>query len=192
MNNYTYRLATLADLPTLRMLWRDFITETQIAYPGKMLDSLDTFTRSLAIALAQPKPQAFAFLCEQAGEPLAFLLYEIQHRTLGEPQSFGYIHAAYVDPGHRREGIIETIGALLGEHMLAQGIEHAELSTVPTNVWAGFAGFEPYEVRSHVAVAPGLVKLDKRQAMKHAERGNGLDHHPLAAEPAKLEKQEEP
>jgi Acetyltransferase (GNAT) family len=179
---YSFRLATLADLPTLRAFWRDFIAETEVHYPAKLLDSLDTFTRHVALALAQDKPQAFAFLCEQGDQPIAFLLYEIQRRTLGLPQTFGFIHAAYVDPGHRRAGIIEQIGALLGEHMLAQGVEYAELSTTPENIWTRFAGFTPYEVRSYVAVAPGLVTLDKRRAVKAAERGNGLDHQPLSAE----------
>lgn len=179
---YSYRLATLNDLPTLRTLWRDFIAETQVEYPMKLVESLDDFTRSLAMALAQAQPKAFAFLCEARGEPIAFLLYEIQHRSLGEPKTFGYIHAAYVLPLHRREGIIETIGTLLGEHMLAQGCEHAELSTTPGNVWTAFAGFTPYEVRSHVAVAPGLVTLDKRRAVKAPARGNGLDHDPISAE----------
>jgi GNAT superfamily N-acetyltransferase len=182
--NYSYRLATLNDLPTLRMLWRDFIAETQVGYPTNLDKYLDDFTRGVAMAFAQAEPKAFAFLCEAGADPIAFLLYEIQHRTLGEPRTYGYIHAAYVEPGHRREGIIETIGALLGEHMLARGIEYAELSTTPANVWAGFAGFEPYEVRAQVAVAPGLVTLDKRRAMKASERGNGLDHQPLSAESA--------
>jgi RimJ/RimL family protein N-acetyltransferase len=184
--NYSYRLATLADLPTLRALWRDFIVETDVPYPTNMLGSLDTFTRQIAIALAQAPARVFAFLAEEPGHgvPVGMLIYEIQGRMMGEPERFGFIHCAFVDPGHRRQGLTAELAALAAEHMLAQGLQQAEITTVPANAgWSAFAGFVPYETRSHVPIALGLARLDKRRARLAAERGNGLDvAAPLTAE----------
>lgn len=182
--NYSYRIATLSDLPALRMLWRDFITETEGAYPTNMLGSLDTFTRQLAIAMAQAPASVFAFLCEDGILPLGMLLYEIQFRSIGEPTRYGFIHAAYVHPAHRGHGITAQLAELTAEHMLAQKLLDCELSAHPDNKgWEAYAGFVPYEVRQHVALAQGLARLDKHRARKVRERGNGLDHEaPLSAE----------
>jgi RimJ/RimL family protein N-acetyltransferase len=182
--NYSYRLATLSDLPTLRALWRDFIVETNVPYPLNMLGSLDTFTRQIAVALAQVPCKVFAFLAQDAGAtPIGMLIYEIQHRVMGEPQRFGFIHAAFVDPAYRHQGVTAELASLAAEHMLAQGLDQAEVTTVPENAgWSAFVGFVPYEMRSHVPIALGLARLDKRRARLAAARGNGLDHAPLTAD----------
>jgi RimJ/RimL family protein N-acetyltransferase len=188
-----YRLATLSDLPTLRALWRDFVVETDVPYPVNMLGALDTFTRQIAIALAQSPCQVFAFLAEDSGASIGMLIYEIQYRQMGEPQRFGFIHCAFVDPGHRHQGITAELASLAAEHMLAQGLQHAEVTTVPENAgWGAFAGFAPFEMRSHVPIALGLARLDKRRARLAAARGNGLDHSaPLTPEQLEARSTEE-
>jgi ribosomal protein S18 acetylase RimI-like enzyme len=181
---YTYRIATLSDLPTLRALWRDFIAETAVPYPAKIADGLDTFTRSVAIALAQTPTTCFAFLAEHAGEPIGLLLYEIQSRLIGEPQRYAFVHCAYVAPAHRARGVTGALATLATEHAIAQGISHGELSARPENPgWGPYADFTAFEVRYYAPTDLVLRALDRRRTARVRQSGNGLDHGtPLSPE----------
>jgi len=177
----TIRLATLNDLPAIRALWRAFADEPR-PYPANILASLDTFTRDVAVALAQSPATVFCFLAEDELRPLGFFLYEIQTRVYGEPHRFGFVHYAYVVPDHRREGIVARLAELCAEHALAQGLEVCEAThTMDQHVWDTF-GFTDFETRATAPIAKVLQTLDHRRARKVVEKGNGFDHDPVSPE----------
>gem|GEM_PF-1250439 len=176
------RIATLSDLPTLRMLWHDFLVDTKLPYPMGVLDQMDDFTRHLALALAQVPQACFAFLAEVEREPIGFLLYEIQRRALGQPDRYGFVHGIYVHPAYRRQGVSSALTEIACEHGLAQGLTYGEITSAPENPGWQALGFKPYEVRGQAPIAQVLARLDKRRARRAAEQGNGLDHVPLTPE----------
>jgi hypothetical protein len=185
MNN-TVKLATLQDLPSIRTLWRDLATEIHPTYPTNILASIDTFTRSIALALAAEPAAAFCFLGSRVGipDPEGFLLYEIQARMLGEPSRMGFVHYAYVRPAARSHGILTAMAQMAAEHMLVQGLTEAEVTTLPTSTsWWADLGFTPYETRSHCSIPHAVVGLDTRARTRASHVGNGLDVHSEPAPP---------
>jgi len=178
---YTIRLATLADLPQIRMLWKAFAEEPR-DYPINMAGATDTFTRQLAMAMAQVPTHVFCFLAEDEGaEPLGFFLYEIQNRFIGEPTRYGFVHCAYVVPDRRKEGIITALAEMGCEHGLAQGLIYCEASHRPTeHFWERF-GTVDYDIRCWTTGAKILSAIDRGRARRlvEAERGNGLDQETL-------------
>lgn len=168
------RLATIEDLPWIRQLWREMLLEQPPAWPTAIMDSIDAFTRSLALALVQSPPQAFVFLAQLPGsaDPDAFLAYEIQVRQLGEPARLGFVHYCYTRPGARSQGLATTLAELTAEHMLAQGLLHVEITTLPDNQgWADF-GFLPFETRHHAplsGIADGAQRRRRSRANGHTD-----------------------
>ena len=188
MTNISVKLATLQDLPSIRTLWRDLATEMAPTYPQNILAAIDTFTRSIALALAAEPTGAFCFLGSRVGipDPEGFLLYEIQARMLGEPSRMGFVHYAYVRPAARSHGILTAMAQMAAEHMLVQGLTEAEVTTLPTSTrWWADLGFTPYETRSHCSIPHAVVGLESRARTRAAHIGNGLDAHaepPVAEE----------
>jgi len=180
---YSIRIATLSDLPTLRGLWKAFVTELAPPYPENVASGVDTFTRQLAVALARQPAEAFAFLAELEGDPIGFLLYEIQARAFGTPQRYGFVHYLYVTPEGRTEGVAEALTEMACEHGLAQGLTHGEITHQPgQQIWERY-GFHDYEVRAHAPIAVMLARLDRRRAKRAADQANGLDHDALLPVP---------
>jgi hypothetical protein len=193
MTNISVKLATLQDLPSIRALWRALATEVAPTYPTNILAAIDTFTRSIALALAAQPAAAFCFLGARAGipDPEGFLLYEIQTRLLGEPSRMGFVHYAYVHPTARSHGILTAMAQMAAEHMLVQGLTEAEVTTQPASArWWTDLGFIPYETRSHCSIPHAVVGLDNRARTRAAYIGNGLDAH-TPAEPAPAAAEEE-
>jgi|SRR5215813_419976 len=185
MDQPQIRLATIEDLPWIRQLWREMLAEGAPPYPAAVLDSIDAFTRSLALALVQSPPQAFVFLAQlpDSERPDAFLAYEVQQRQLGEPSRLGFVHYCYTRPAARHRGIATTLAELTAEHMLAQGLEHVEITTLPTNTGWADLGFLPFELRHHAPVA-GIADAVAR---RRARRANGHDAEADFAVPPPLD-----
>lgn len=186
--NYSIRQATLTDLPALRTLWRDFITDLSPAYPTNALNYLDTFTRQLAQALAAIPAVTFAFLAvDPQDEPIGFLLYEIMQRAFGDPQRFVYVHFCHVIQPRRREGIAAALAEIASEHALAQGLEHVEITHHQDQTAWDALGFTRFDVRSHTTLAMVLARIDKRRARHVMDQANGLDHDAPLTAPVKEE-----
>jgi hypothetical protein len=171
MDRPTIRLATIEDLPWIRSLWRDMVSEGGPPYPTNILGSIDAFTRSVALALTMSPPQAFVFLGQLPGSftPDAFLAYEIQQRSLGLPSRLGFVHYCFTKPEARGHGLATTLCELGAEHMLAQGLTDAEITTVPGDQKWTDLGFIAYETRHHCPLA-GVADAIARRRRRH---GNG-------------------
>jgi GNAT superfamily N-acetyltransferase len=185
MEQPTIRLATIEDLPWIRALWRDFVTEFAPPYPRDVLGSIDTFTRQCAMALTEPQPTTFCFLAADGDDPIGFLLYEIQQRAFGEPARLGFLAYVYVAPAYRARGLGVALLSLCGEHATAQGLVDCEMAVRPGDTQWDWCGFEPFEVRHHAPVALVVERLaaaTARGAARHG--GNGLDPAPPPLEPA--------
>lgn len=169
-------LATIEDLPWIRQLWRDMVTESGPIYPTNILASLDAFTRSIALALTTSPAQAFVFLAQlpHSAAPDAFLAYEIQVRHIGEPSRLGFVHYIYTSPHARGHGLATTLCEIGAEHMMAQGLTYCEATTVPGDARFHDLGFIPYEVRLFTPLAQVPDSITRRRR----PRGNG---HDLAA-----------
>jgi hypothetical protein len=181
----TIHLATLIDLPSIRLLWKAMAQEVSPLnpYPANPLAAIDTFTRSVALALSQQPPTVFFFLgrSPDALTDDAFLAYEIQVRQLGEPSKMGFIHYCYVAPSARTHGMATQLGLLTMEHMAAQGLTHVEITTAPgRTTWADL-GFIPFEERQWATVARVTVGLEDRTKRAILATSNGLDTAPLSA-----------
>lgn len=152
--------------------------ELTVPYPEHVSDAVDTFTRSIALALSQQPPTVFCFLGQSADAamPDAWLLYEIQVRQLGEPQKMAFVHYTYVAPPARGLGMATKLATLAAEHMAAQGLTHVELTTRPDlgALWADL-GFLCYEHRYHAPLARAQVGLEERGRRHNALAGNGID-----------------
>jgi ribosomal protein S18 acetylase RimI-like enzyme len=172
MDRPTIRLATIEDLPWIRALWRDMVAEGGgPPYPTNILASLDSFTRSLALALTQQPPQAFVFLAQlpASDTPDAYFAYEIQQRSLGEPSQLAFIHYIYTKPGARGHGLATTLLELGAEHMTAQGLAYVEATSTPDDTRFHDLGFTVYEYRGFAPVAgfPAAIAARRRR------HGNG-------------------
>lgn len=166
-HTFSIRLATVLDIAVIRNLWRDFVTDLDAAYPSDVLAGIDDFTRSCATVLAAVPTQTFAFLASNSQqEPIGFLIYEIQHRALGQPARYAFVHYCYVAPPYREAGVAGELGAAAGEHALAQGIEHFEVThPMEQTVW-DHLGCTRYEVRAHMPIAAGIAKVTQRRAQE--------------------------
>jgi len=165
------KLATIEDLPWIRHLWRQMVAEGGPPYPTNIMDSIDSFTRSLALALTMSPPQAFVFLATFPGSqtPDAFLAYEIQTRQLGSPSRLAFVHYCYVKPEMRSMGVASTFALLLVEHVEAQGLSVVEITTLPGQTLWEDLGFIPFETRHHATTADILAGAQAR----HRRHGNG-------------------
>jgi hypothetical protein len=172
MTQPTVRLATIEDLPWIRQLWREMLLEQAPPYPTDIPASIDSFTRSLAMALVQSPPQAFVFLATLPGSemPDAFLAYEVQTRQLGEPSRLGFVHYCYTRRPARNQGLATTLAELTAEHMTTQGLVCVEITTLPTNEGWADLGFIPFEMRHHAllsAVTEGCHQRRRRLGNGH-------------------------
>jgi len=157
------------------------VTEANLAYPTDIASDIDEYTRNLALALATEPAQAFCFLALDDATPLGFILYEVQHRLLGHPKRFAFVHYAFTVPAHRGEGVMDALCELGCEHALAQGLEWVELTHLPTNTHWTRLGLSSYEARSQGRIAGCLAALDHvraRRAVAAETRGNGHDVPP--------------
>ena len=174
---HAIKLATLVDLPAIRLLWKTMEAELNVQYPEHTGAYVDQFTRSVAVSLSQESPVVFIFLGAVAGSnlPCAMLVYEIQTRQLGEPHRIGFIHYCYTAPSVRKSGMANALGQMAMEHMAAQGLSHVEITTAPGSpLWADL-GFIPFETRCWATVARVTVGLEERTKRANALRSNGLD-----------------
>ena len=173
------RLATLTDLPAIRLLWRDMEAELAYPYPENVSSYLDTFTRQVALSLSAPEPTVFFFLGQSDPNlplPDAFVVYEIQVRQLGEPQKLAFVHYCYTAPPIRSSGMATALITMAVEHMIANGLTVCEATTEPQKGarWADL-GFIDYEHRYHVSTARMAVGLDARRQRALERSTNGLD-----------------
>jgi GNAT superfamily N-acetyltransferase len=192
MSNYSIRLATIEDLPELRQLWRDLVVTMQPtaegAYPRDTLNDVDDWTRSVAREFTKTPATGFLFVAERDKRLLGFLLYEIQHRLLGEPKRFAYCHHLFVRPEGRGMGIGPALSEVYLEHALAQGLEECEASYAPDATWVRSQPYLPWVTRCHASIGSILAHFDKRRAHHAALAatvGNGHDRVTVTAEPAK-------
>ena len=173
---FEIRLATIDDLPDLRSLWRDLMTELAPPYPGDIVAGLNDFTRQLAISLTASPQTAFAFVATVEGKAVGFILYEIQYRLIGEPKRLGFVHHCYVAPAARRQGITNALGEVMGEHMLAQNLQVCEVTYIPGEQLWEHCGWTPFMIRAHGEIPALLNNLDHRRAESKKRAANGLDH----------------
>jgi ribosomal protein S18 acetylase RimI-like enzyme len=171
MPNYTVRLATIEDLPWIRHLWHRMVAENAPPYPTNILGSLDSFTRSMALALTAEPAAAWVLLGQRATSttPDAFLGYELQQRALGEPARLAFIHFIYTVPEACGQGLATTLLELAAEHMAAQGIAYVEGTSIPNDTRFHDLGFTVYE---HRGVAP-LAGFPAAIEARRRRRGNG-------------------
>jgi ribosomal protein S18 acetylase RimI-like enzyme len=173
------RLATLTDLPAIRLLWRDMAAELDYPYPENVAAYLDTFTRQVALSLSADPPTVFFFLGQSDPDlplPDAFVVYEIQQRQLGEPKKLAFVHYCYTAPHCRQSGMATALITMAVEHMIAGGLTVCEATTEPDKGqrWADL-GFVDYEHRYHVTTARMAVGLDARRQRAIERTTNGLD-----------------
>jgi GNAT superfamily N-acetyltransferase len=177
MTEPSLRLATIEDLPWIRALWRDMVTESPPAYPANLVGSIDTFTRSVALALTAEPPQAWVFLAQlpESATPDAILTCEIQQRAIGEPTTTVFVHAIYTRPAVRGRGLGSALLERASEEMLARDVAYVELTTEPGRgeYWAAL-GAVAYETRWVARIADGLARVRRRRETA----GNGLDPVP--------------
>lgn len=197
--NYTIRQATIEDLPALRQLWQEYIvtmTNFPDYYPKNLLGSLDDWTRSVALELVKVPATAFIFVAERDSKLIAFLLWEIQHRLLGEPHQFACCHHLFVRADDRKQGIGPALSEVYCEHALAQGLTECEAAYYPGTTWVPSHPYDFFSTRGHMPIGKLLAHFDKRRAHHAAlaaEVGNGHDADmPLTpdAEPAKEQSDE--
>ena len=179
MTKPSIRLATLTDLPAIRLLWRDMAAELDYPYPENVSSYLDTFTRQVALSLSAESPTVFFFLGQSSPDlplPDAFVVYEIQQRQLGEPKKLAFVHYCYTAPAIRQTGMATALITLAVEHMIAGGLTVCEATTEPQKGarWADL-GFIDYEHRYHVTTARMAVGLDARRQRARDRSTNGLD-----------------
>jgi GNAT superfamily N-acetyltransferase len=174
----------------VRALWRQLVAEAPPPYPTHIGDSVDVFTRSVALALTSEPPTAFIFLGQLAGSigPDAFLAYEIQQRALGRPERMAFVHYAYTVPGARGHGLGTAVAEIAAEHMLAQGLRYCEITTLPdSTAWADL-GFTPYELRQWCP----LDGVSTHIAERRRRWLNGRDSAADAVQPFEQPPEEEP
>jgi GNAT superfamily N-acetyltransferase len=161
----TIRLATVLDIAAIRALWRGFVTDFAPDYPTDVLAGIDEFTRSCASVLVAMPPQTFVFLADDAhGQPIGFLVYEIQHRAFGQPARYAFVHYCYVTAPYRETGVAAALIGHAGPHLLAQGVEHVELTHgLEETIWDRW-GCIRYEVRTHLPIVTGLANIAERRA----------------------------
>jgi hypothetical protein len=180
-------LATIIDLPFIRLLWKAMAEEvaTHESYPARILNSLDDFTRSAALALTAQPPVVFFFLGQtpDSPDPDILCVYEVQHRAIGEPLKIAYIHYLYVAPPARHRGITSLLSPIVGEHMLAQGLQVVEITTPIGRNWWTDLGMTPYEQRCWIPIARGMVGLEERTKRAMLATANGLDPDPDSVPP---------
>lgn len=186
---YTIRLATLTDLPALRAIWQEYVhTMTdgkEGYYPRNVLGSLDDWTRSVGMALSKVPATSFIFLAEHGQELLAFLLWEKQHRLIGEPHELAYCHHLFVRPSAQGQGIGPALSEVYCEHALAQGLTECEASYYPGTTWVASHPYDTHIIAGHMPIGRLLAHFDKRRAAHAiaAERANGHDvADPVTAE----------
>lgn len=198
MPNYTIRQAGIEDLPALRHVWQEYVTTMTSPipdyYPRNILGSLDDWTRSVARTLAEVPATAFIFLAERDKELLGFLLYEIQHRLIGEPHELAFCHHLYVRESARGQGIGPALSEVYCEHALAQGLTECEASYYPGTTWVQSHPYDFYRIQGHMPIGRLLAHFDKRRARRAALAatvGNGHDvEQPLTAPVTEPEKEQ--
>lgn len=188
--NYTIRQATIEDLPALRQLWIEYLdtmTSAQDYYPRNISGSIDDWTRSVARELVKVPATAFIFVAERDAKLIAFLLWEIMHRLLGEPHEYAYCHHLFVRPDARGQGVGPAISEVYLEHALAQGLAECEAGFYPGTTWVKSHPYDWYSTHGHMPIGRLLSHFDKRRAHHAALAatvGNGHDAL-VTAEPAK-------
>jgi GNAT superfamily N-acetyltransferase len=155
------RRATYADVPELRRLFLELVTELEaarpVAYPTHNADDLDAFTLLTARRL-QSDPTLLCYVAEDdaSGELVAFLGGEIAQRALGQPRIFGAAHWFYVMPAARKQGIARALVRLACEDLAAVGITHVELAALRGDMQWATRGWIPYLIH-HVLPLEAVI-----------------------------------
>jgi len=155
------RRATFADVPALRWLFTQLVTELEttrlVPYPTHTADDLDAFTLLTARRL-ESDPTLLLYLAtdDATGEPLAFLGGEIGQRALGHPRLFGAAHWLYVRPEARKLGLARALVRLACEDLAAVGVTHVELAALRGDLQWATRGWIPYLIH-HVLPLEAVI-----------------------------------
>ena len=111
--SWRIRPARGSDLEGLVALWKAYIREVRRQtrfYGPPDAQAVAHWKKEIRPALAGRK--ARGFVAEERGRLVAMLFVEpITHDPHLRPRRAGYVHSAYVRPGHRRRGILRALAA---------------------------------------------------------------------------------
>jgi ribosomal protein S18 acetylase RimI-like enzyme len=158
MGDYSIRPATSGDLPELarmRTALRDYLGECD---PAIWLIS-DEKAGRLAEFYGEliKKDTARVYVAETGGIPVGMLVVRILDNPHVKPARFGRIDDAWVDPDHRRRGLMRRLTQACGDFLASGGVERVMLDYAIRNpdsekCWSNL-GFEPCVVIAHAGVA---------------------------------------
>lgn len=183
--DYSIRLATITDLPALRAIWCEYVKymtgSNPNYYPRNVLGDVDDWTRSVALALSKVPATSFVYMAERGEELLAFLLWEKQHRLIGQPHDLAYCHHLFVRPHAQGHGIGPALSEVYCEHALAEGLTECEASYFPGTTWVKSHPYDTHIIAGHMPIGRLLAHFDKSRARRAmaAERANGHDVPPV-------------
>lgn len=168
------RVATLADLTALRLIYQEFIEAHALPYPDFRNDESHTaFTLALADRLTREDPTLCAIMAFDGSTPIGFLLADFCTRQIGFPTRFVVVHWLYVAASYRGEGIGRKLSALALAHAQAWGAETAELGAKPGDGQWAARGWVPvstvYALPLNAVAASFVSRRVPNGAASHAE-----------------------
>ena len=168
---FTIRLATLADLTDLRLLWDALYQEKPGIYPTMGSEDRIHWTQDVAMRLelqqtGQTKYYLSVATTTGVARAIGCLIGQLVHRDVGHPNDFWIIDHLYVIPAFRNQY------AGVGPALIAHALTHARTVTPTCDMlelvsmygdplWARH-GWEPNLIRYHSTVDQVARRLPLR------------------------------
>lgn len=99
------RRARSTDLPWLRQLYTDFVTEVGAEYPRVDREDYDAFVLAMSRAIIQDPLFLAVVATDDADQPVGFMGTGILQRPIGAPHNIFAPHWLYIAPSHRGNGL---------------------------------------------------------------------------------------
>ncbi|HWE60480.1 MAG TPA: GNAT family N-acetyltransferase [Chloroflexota bacterium] len=128
MDPILYTLFEAADLPALRQLMHDYLTEFD---PESIYADDEYFT---ALLHGVRTGTHTIWLARKDGISVGFALVRIEQQWYRETVKLGIFEEFYVAPAYRRQGIGRALVARAAEGLRAQGVTAISASVVQANV----------------------------------------------------------
>lgn len=152
------RLATVKDLPDLRLLFQALVVEEAAqgaTYPRIDEAELDNFTLASVRILENPRVQIWVATVQPEDRPFGFLLAEVLDREIGTPHRYVFAHWIYMHPNARRVGLGKKLMAACAQWATQNGCREIECSAALGDRQWVRRGFTPVGMR-HVISAQAL------------------------------------
>lgn len=171
------RLATLADLTSLRLLWEALCEEQGASYPTLTPNDKRNWTGNMAMLLERQMAGergvciAIAFDdTEELMPPVGFLSCRLEERAIGSPRRYAIADHFYMAPSHR--------GERRGNALLAYGcqwLDQLNVTDIECVAIAGDAqwlqrGFTPFATRFTCSIPHFLAWVQNRIPSQENEK----------------------